>query len=93
MPLRACDARYGRALASFGPAPIATHTAFAPIAGADDRATRCSAAVANARVAQCTAAVADKRLLRGASLSLTSARPPPVKGKGKTFGKMFSYAH
>ena len=36
MLLRSCDARYGRALASFGPAPITTHNAFAPIAGTSD---------------------------------------------------------
>ena len=36
IPLRSCDARYRRALAMLGPAPIATHNAFAPIADTSD---------------------------------------------------------
>ena len=36
IPLRSCDARYGRALAMLGPAPIATHNAFASIADTSD---------------------------------------------------------
>ena len=51
---------------------------------ADARVAQYSAADADARAAQCLAAAADKRLLRGSSSSATSARPPPVNGKGKT---------
>ena len=36
MPLRSCDARYGRALAMLGPAPVSTHIAFDSIADTSD---------------------------------------------------------